>query len=163
MSEHVHQTINKLDHCVHCGKPMSELSDDKGPRSAMTGFCHVRMFKPQFAQLVLSGEKCQTVRPTPKRMPKPGDRISLREWKGKPYRSKQRILRTSEITAVATVEIHHDRFVIGGQVPTPTSEWEFAKADGFNTPKDMLDWFAFEHGLPFKGIVIKWQNERGQL
>lgn len=26
MSEHIHQTINKLNHCVHCGKPMSELA-----------------------------------------------------------------------------------------------------------------------------------------
>lgn len=120
---------------------------------------HVRMFKPQFAPLVLSGVKCQTVRPTPRRMPKVGDRISLREWKGKPYRSKQRLLRDAEITSVETVEIHHDRFVIAGKEPTPVGEWEFAKADGFNTPKDMLEWFAFEHGLPFKGIVIRWTNQ----
>lgn len=48
----------------------------------------VRMFKPHFALLVESGAKAQTVRPTPKRMPKPGDRISLRCWSGAPYRSK---------------------------------------------------------------------------
>lgn len=30
MREHVHQTINKLDHCVHCGKPMSELAAPTG-------------------------------------------------------------------------------------------------------------------------------------
>src|SRR5262245_11304591 len=34
----------------------------------------VRMFKPQFAPMVESGQKCQTVRPTPKRIPHPGDR-----------------------------------------------------------------------------------------
>lgn len=53
----------------------------------------VRLFKPEFAAKVLSGEKCQTVRATPKRMPTPGDRISCRAWTGAPYRSKQRILR----------------------------------------------------------------------
>ena len=42
----------------------------------------VKLFKPQFSPLVESGLKLQTVRPTPKRMPKPGDRISLREWTG---------------------------------------------------------------------------------
>jgi len=39
----------------------------------------VRLFKPQFAPKVASGEKRQTVRPTPKRIPYLGDRISLRE------------------------------------------------------------------------------------
>jgi hypothetical protein len=37
----------------------------------------VKTFKPQFAPLVERGEKLQTVRPVPKRMPKPKDRISL--------------------------------------------------------------------------------------
>lgn len=33
----------------------------------------VRLFHPRFAGLVESGAKLQTVRPSPKRMPKPGD------------------------------------------------------------------------------------------
>lgn len=56
---------------------------------------YVRMFKPQFAPLVESGKKLQTVRPTPKRMPKPGDKISLREWTGLPYRSNAVITESS--------------------------------------------------------------------
>ena len=41
------------------------------------GASFVWMFKPQFAGLVERGEKLQTVRPPPKRMPKSGDKISL--------------------------------------------------------------------------------------
>ena len=29
MSDHIHQSINKLNHCVHCGKPM----DSQAPSS----------------------------------------------------------------------------------------------------------------------------------
>lgn len=119
----------------------------------------VRLFKPQFAGLVLSGEKCQTVRPVPKRMPKPGDRISLRCWTGRPYRSKQRILGDAEISHVEFVEIGRDRIVIAGRKLTPNGEWAFARADGFNTPQDMLEWFNGTHGLPFIGVVICWQNK----
>ena len=117
---------------------------------------HVRMFKPQFAVLVESGAKCQTVRPVPRRMPKIGDTISLRAWTGKPYRSKQRVLRVAKVTAIETVEIWSDQFVIGGQAPTVAGELDFAKADGFENPKQMIDWFEAEHGLPFSGVVIKW-------
>ena len=121
--------------------------------------CHVRMFKPQFAPLVLSGEKCQTIRPTPKRMPKAGDRISLRMWMGKPYRSKQCVLRESTITDVQPVIIDDQHFTVRGTVLTETEEWNMAKADGFNTVKDMIEWFNFTHGLPFVGVIIKWHNE----
>lgn len=117
------------------------------------------MFKPQFATAVLSGEKCQTVRPVPKRMPKPGDRISLRSWSGLPYRSSQIILREAEVSRVEFIEIGVDRIVIAGRKLTPEGEWQFAKADGFNTPRDMVEWFNATHGLPFIGVVIFWNND----
>jgi len=135
----------------------AETEQDKGRYPAPYS-TFVRLFKPKFAGLVLSGEKCQTVRPIPKRMPKPGDTISLRCWTGKPYRSKQRILRDAEISRVEFVEISHDRIVIAGRKLTPDGEWAFSRADGFNTPQDMLDWFDATHGLPFIGVVICWQN-----
>jgi hypothetical protein len=126
--------------------------------ASSVGLCHVRMFKPQFAPLVESGEKCQTVRPTPKRMPKTGDRISLRMWTGKPYRSKQRVIRESVLTEISPVKISAVAIVVDGCVLRPAEEWAFARADGFTTPQDMLDWFSFTHGLPFEGVVIKWHN-----
>ena len=113
--------------------------------------CHVRMFKPQFARLVESGAKCQTVRPTPKRMPKPGDRISLRMWTGKPYRSKQRVLRESVIAAVEPFDLDAMRLW------RESDRDAFARADGFGDWPEMLQWFISTHGYPFKGVVIFWQ------
>ena len=117
------------------------------------------MFKPQFAGLVECGEKLQTVRPVPKRMPKPGDKISLRTWTEKPYRSKQRVLMDSTITKVESVKfmrLHRVQFADG--ILSCEDEWAFAKADGFESPAAMFEWFEANHGLPFEGIVIHWHN-----
>ena len=156
------------------------IKQNDGPESAesvaggdsvdrLVGPCFVRMFKPQFAPLVESWEKLQTVRPTPKRMPQAGDRISLRAWTGKPYRSKQRILRESKILKVDPVIITHDKIYVGGQ---PVDRDAFAWADGFRATLHgglwwspwlcMYDWFVETHGLPFEGIVIHWSNDQGQ-
>lgn len=120
--------------------------------------CFVRMFKPQFAPMVEAGTKRQTVRPVPKRIPMPGDSISLRAWDGKPYRSKQRVLRESLITAVHGVQITVDGWVCldGIRIKTRSEIEAFAQADGFATPELMLEWFRATHGLPFTGIVINW-------
>ena len=120
----------------------------------------VRMFKPQFAPLVEAGIKLQTVRPTPKRMPRPGDRISLRCWLGKPYRSKQRTLRVAEVSKVESIRIADSGISIYdgkgiGYVADPES---FAKLDGFGSWPEMKEWFAKEHSMPFVGVVIHWHN-----
>lgn len=142
----------------------SELASSAARHSsrAAAGSAFVRLFKPQFAAMVRSGEKCQTMRPVPKRMPKAGDIISLREWTGKPYRSKQRILRESIVSEIEEIWISDGGILLAGETLTVPQEWSFARADGFNTPKDMLEWFNVTHGLPFKGIVIKWQNDPNQ-
>jgi hypothetical protein len=117
----------------------------------------VRMFKPQFARLVESGAKQQTVRPMPMRMPQPGDVVSLREWTGKPYRSKQRELRRTWITAVQRIAITpHGMSLDGMAVASEEGRERFAQADGFSGWKEMLAWFEAEHGVPFDGIVIYW-------
>jgi|SRR6185503_4312760 len=118
------------------------------------------MFKPQFAPLVESGAKRQTVRPIPMRMPKAGERISLREWTGKPYRSKQRVLRDCKISVVERInfcDTGRELLVgIGNKSLTPEDLNAFAKADGFRDAIEMFDWFEATHGLPFEGILIKW-------
>ncbi len=116
----------------------------------------VRMFKPQFARLVESGAKRQTVRPMPMRMPQPGDVVSLREWTGKPYRSKQRELRRTWITDVQRIAITPHGMSLDGMVASDDGRERFAQADGFAGWAEMLAWFEAEHGLPFDGIVIYW-------
>ena len=123
------------------------------------GVLHVRMFKPQFALLVEAGAKRQTVRPTPQRMPMVGDKISLRTWTGKPYRSKQRVLREATISEVAMVDITETGIAVNS-VAVPCDD--FARADGFMDFFDLRDWFKATHGLPFEGVVIKWNNSGTQ-
>jgi len=122
----------------------------------------VRMFKPRFAALVAEGKKLQTVRPIPHRMPKPGDLLSLREWCGAPYRSKQRVIREAVVESVRRVTINYgfvQSIEIDGTWLTNAEEDAFAVADGFASFLDMFEWFSENHGLPFKGIVIAWKNK----
>lgn len=114
---------------------------------------HVRMFQPQFADSVIAGSKTQTVRPTPARMPKPGDKISLRVWTGKPYRSKHRLLHEAIIKTVASCSITENGVRVG---PFDENPDDFARADGFDNFKEMKSWFVKTHGLPFRGIFIQW-------
>lgn len=117
----------------------------------------VRMFKPRFARLVESGAKRQTIRPTPKRIPQPGDILDAREWTGKPYRSKQRKLREFKISRVSEIGISIEG-IDEGEWPMPDRFIDgFARADGFNGWAEMREWFEAEHGLPFTGILIEWE------
>jgi len=119
----------------------------------------VKMFKRQFAEMVSAGKKLQTVRPTPTRMPKAGDVIDLREWTDKPYRSKQRKLGIGRILEVRVITITSERIEIEawrGFRRMPNLD-EFALRDGFESFKEMKGWFEKEHGLPFSGILIRWE------
>lgn len=117
-----------------------------------------------FAHAVQHGKKLQTVRPTPKRMPKLGDKISLRTWTDKPYRSKQRVLRDAIITGVNEILITECSVEVtkvsdaGVRVVDRDPE-AFAKLDGFVSWREMREWFRITHGIPFRGVLISWQND----
>lgn len=139
-----------------------------GRSAAPSSASFVRIFQPRFAELVERGKKTQTVRCTPKRMPKPGDSISLRAWLDKPYRSKQRVLAEGIITEVATVWLGWNALIVGGRVLTQAEWAAFAKADGFADSVEMHGWFLKTHGIPvdgWRGILIRWQNRlpRGRM
>lgn len=121
------------------------------------------MFKPQFTELVRTGFKRQTIRPTPKRIPCAGERESWRKWSGKPYRSPQIELAQVELTGIERICISEtanlyevwllDRPLNGALMTS--SEWEkLAKDDGFSCMYEMAEWFKKTHGLPFEGILI---------
>jgi hypothetical protein len=116
------------------------------------------MFKPQFAPLVESGGKRQTIRPIPKRMPKAGDKESWRQWTGLPYRSKTRELARVDLILVAPITLERiksgTRITIHAPIPAESSEL-FAAQDGFSSTMEMFDWFEKNHGLPFTGILIR--------
>lgn len=114
----------------------------------------VKLFQPRFKPMVRDGSKANTIRPTPKRMPRVGDRISLRCWSGKPYRSKQEIIGESTITSVETCAIDEHGSIIGGCWSNGEA---LAKMDGFSDFQEMLEWFRKEHKSDsFEGIFIAW-------
>jgi len=118
----------------------------------------VLMFGAQFAQKVESGAKMQTVRRTPKRMPRAGDIFDGRAWSGLPYASAQRKLMEAPICKVSKIEIRCDGMWLDGTwIPLNMMYW-FAASDGFHSTQDMLEWFASSYGLPFVGIVIYWSG-----
>jgi hypothetical protein len=124
----------------------------------------VKLFMPQFAPKVEDGTKRQTVRPTPKRRPKVGERLSLREWTGKPYWSKQRVLRETVLKDWEPVTIYPWNLQIGTGLgfrnltrPNHNRELDaFAVADGFRNFGEMFEWFERQHSRPFSGIVLYW-------
>ena len=119
-------------------------------------------FKKQFAPMVESGLKRQTIRLPRKRPTRVGDTLYL--YTG--MRTKQcRKLRVEKCTSVWTIEI---------ATPSDISLWDYdaftrspwllryddmlalANADGFETIGAMTDFFAAQYGLPFTGRVIRW-------
>lgn len=153
---------NAITHCETCDTRVMchmERRCIASPEAAR----FVRMFAPRFAPLVESGAKSHTVRPDPKRMPKPGDAISLRAWTEKPYRSKQRVLREAVIESVQEIAIYGDSIHIGERRLSREQREAFARADGFTDFADLAQWFRSTHDLPFHGILISWANDQEHL
>ena len=103
------------------------------------------LFSRRFAPAVEAGTKRQTIRPPRKRPIRAGDQLSLREWTGAPYRSKQRTLGFGVCMSVEPVEIGLD-----------FADDEESRRDGFADAADMRQWFEATHGLPFHGLRISW-------
>jgi len=122
-------------------------------------------FKKQFADDVEYGTKRQTVRAERKdnRHAKPGDNLQL--FTG--MRTKGcRKLRDAICSRVQKIRIEATEMFIdgerlqagsGNQFADPDNfDNDFAKADGFDEFMDMSEWFSDTHGLPFEGVLIKW-------
>lgn len=131
----------------------------------------VRTFKNQFEPAITRkvNPKRQTIRPTPKRMPKAGDLESWRVWTGRPYNSPQRELVQVRLTNVSLVKIRRQGIVFGDapewdrvkNVSTKSGRYaveNFARLDGFDGWESMRKFFMREHGLPFIGILIEAED-----
>jgi hypothetical protein len=121
----------------------------------MKGWWGVRviLFQERFAPLVAAGSKRQTIRQTARC--KVGDWVSLRRWTGKPYRSKQEVLRTDVCTRVMPVRVDPDVLFLDG---IKMRQNFFARRDGFKDWAEMREWFEAVHGLPFLGWLIEWSG-----
>lgn len=113
----------------------------------------VFLFQPRFAPLVAAGTKHQTIRLQARCQP--GDTLSLRQWSGKPYRSKQQLLGTVTCVDVVSVRLFDSGVILCGRGWIGMSNG-FARADGFADWDEMRAWFEATHGLPFSGELITW-------
>lgn len=57
---------------------------------------------------------------------------------------------------VYPIYFSQDGVAIGDGLMEPALFERFARADGFSSWQQMLDWFEETHGLPFEGQLIKW-------
>jgi hypothetical protein len=57
-----------------------------------------------------------------------------------------------------TITIHEDSEIeLNGMYLSPKFTEDFAINDGFNCLDEFIDFFKIHYGLPFSGILIKWQ------
>lgn len=112
-------------------------------------------FKREFAADVKAGRKRQTIRQRRKRRTRAGETLYL--YTGQ--RTKRcRLLRAAICRDIKTIEIGVGGIYIDKRVSlsgSPNAD-KFARADGFKDSGEMVDWFRWTYGLPFKGVVIYW-------
>ncbi len=111
-------------------------------------------FQAQFAAAVESGEKRQTIRAIGKRIhAKEGDKLQL--YTG--MRTKAcRKLREAVCHDFCHILIETDKIWTFRPQELHTDLDRWAKADGFRDWPAMRDFFEKAHGLPFKGVMIRW-------
>jgi len=119
---------------------------------------HVIMCQERFVNAIRAGTKRQTIRPPRKRKISVGDKLSIRRWTGKPYRSKQEIIRETEAVRVEAIRFGFDYMHFESMWFTSVNRDAFARADGFQDFDTMLAWFWKTHGPgEFSGICIYWK------
>ncbi|MCK5610976.1 ASCH domain-containing protein [Candidatus Pacearchaeota archaeon] len=111
-------------------------------------------FKKEFAPLVESGKKKQTIRQVRKNPIKAGDTLYL--YTG--MRTKQcRKLREETCTRAQAFSIDVGGVAyLGGKQLDWDSATELAIKDGFDKYRAFRKFFNNQYGLPFEGVLIEW-------
>ena len=126
-------------------------------------------FKPEFAEAVRTGRKCQAIRKT-RRGARVGDRAVL--YTGQRTKACEKLGEgvITEIQAICIDRWDDGDVWIGLDLDTANSgayfpismdeETALARADGFDSAESMAMWFEKQYGpLPFFGFVHKWRLE----
>lgn len=118
-------------------------------------------FQPRFAPLVESGEKRQTIRKVSRHTPTKGGKLQL--YTGQRQKDCRKLLAVDPVCVnVREVEIDcNNRTVsIEGEKLKRREATEFAIADGFESKKEMCDFFLSTYRQPvFHGVLIEWEAE----
>ena len=110
-------------------------------------------FKAQFAEMVESGKKRQTIRPQRKRRPAPGDVLFL--YTG--MRTKAcHLLKQTACKSVHYVLISQLFVEVDSCKLSDAEVEELAIADGFDSTESFRQFFQQQYGLPVVADLIKW-------
>ncbi|MGE4293315.1 MAG: hypothetical protein AB7E32_14035 [Desulfovibrio sp.] len=116
-------------------------------------------FQAKFAPLVESGEKRQTIRAIGKRRhARPGERVQL--YTGMRTKACRKLV-TPDPVCTKVLPIRMEKNQQGGLNVdldgVAVNALRTAEADGFRTAHEMLEFFERTHGLPFEGVLIRWE------
>ena len=113
-------------------------------------------FKKRFAPLVESGEKRQTIRAERKdgRKPRIGETLYL--YTGMRTKGCRRLLK-SQCQSVEEIKIFNNIIIVSGTWLEPYEVAALTRDDGFENENEFFEFFKEEHGLPFRGLLIKWE------
>jgi hypothetical protein len=113
-------------------------------------------FMKQFAPLVESGEKKQTIRARRKdgRDPKKGQTLYLYTGMRSSGCRKLKEAECKDVQPIV-IEDNYDIYV-GAHCLDALEEMQLAEDDGFESRADFYLFFKKTHGLPFYGFLIKW-------
>ncbi|MDZ7824437.1 MAG: hypothetical protein U5K75_10660 [Ahrensia sp.] len=114
-------------------------------------------FSNQFFEKIQSGAKTQTIRKV-RTDGRPhcrvGDVISL--YTG--MRTKQcQLIALAKVKETRSVIISDGSIYSDGEIEDHLA---FAQSDGFDSVAEFNKWFADHYGLPFHGVLIKWELKK---
>lgn len=126
----------------------------------------VILFQNRFISVIKEDAKTSTIRDTARC--KAGDKLSLRFWSDKPYRSKQVEIRQVICTAVRPVKMEAGRdlalrlYIGCDEVKTKAHKLVIARQEGFTFWEDMQEWFQENKnliipGAVYRGEMIEWK------
>lgn len=119
-------------------------------------------FKKAFVPKVESGEKTQTIRGTRKRHARPGERMQT--YTGMRSKECRKLISDPLCKSVTPITIEScqgwHRVRVNGLHLTDRQIKALAIADGFETVEEFIEFFKSNHGLPFEGVLIKWETDK---
>lgn len=117
-------------------------------------------FQARFADAVATGRKRQTIRSQGmRRHARPGDKLQL--YVGMRTNHCRKLVDPDPVcVSVQTVDIPENDFpLVDGKPISNDAAYMLAVNDGFSNVAEMLSWFKEHHGLPFLGVLIKWEPQ----
>lgn len=108
-------------------------------------------FTPRFVSLILAGQKRATGRR--KKKCAPGEKIAMYvDDKSK----KDRRIATSTCLCVFEFHVSAEKISVNETLLHVQDYYGLATTLGFVTPKEMLDFYSQQYGLPFDGYLHTW-------